>query len=496
MNPILPEQYGDISAYELLSAASLGHIAFDHRLLHCLLDEPPRTLPDIVRFANEPERTNDRVDVGEALEHIFAACPTPEALPFLLRRLREEEEAPEILISAISRLGAFAIPVLIRAFEESGRDAGDIPFVLATMGARDSRIVDALVRLFDEEPEHAVFCLSLYGGPDAKDALQQKLQALPAEEDELRQEIKAAIRDMPEEGRPAQDEEFNIWEHFPEEADPDLWPLPENELAAFLDSPNAAHRLAAVNCCEELPELAAEQRDRLLGMARGDSDARVRGACWSCLELHVAEPFVIEEMQQRLSEPGIHHEELAGLVLALAGDAYDERVRQGILRLYETPESRAAALGSMWRSQDSRFGSYFSRHLEDRNVETRRQAILGVGHFGLSSEIGRLRISLEDEDLREDALYAYAMAAPGLGSRSQARWFFRRVAEAVGDLTEEEEFLVMDAIDTRLDKLGMKPVFVREEEKEWPAPYTTRKVGRNEPCPCGSGKKFKRCCGA
>jgi preprotein translocase subunit SecA len=22
------------------------------------------------------------------------------------------------------------------------------------------------------------------------------------------------------------------------------------------------------------------------------------------------------------------------------------------------------------------------------------------------------------------------------------------------------------------------------------------KVGRNDPCPCGSGKKFKRCCGA
>jgi uncharacterized protein len=22
------------------------------------------------------------------------------------------------------------------------------------------------------------------------------------------------------------------------------------------------------------------------------------------------------------------------------------------------------------------------------------------------------------------------------------------------------------------------------------------KVGRNDPCPCGSGKKFKKCCGA
>jgi tetratricopeptide (TPR) repeat protein len=29
-----------------------------------------------------------------------------------------------------------------------------------------------------------------------------------------------------------------------------------------------------------------------------------------------------------------------------------------------------------------------------------------------------------------------------------------------------------------------------------PAPPTKQKVGRNEPCPCGSGKKFKKCCGA
>jgi hypothetical protein len=28
-----------------------------------------------------------------------------------------------------------------------------------------------------------------------------------------------------------------------------------------------------------------------------------------------------------------------------------------------------------------------------------------------------------------------------------------------------------------------------------PAARTRRKVGRNEPCPCGSGKKYKHCCG-
>ena len=25
--------------------------------------------------------------------------------------------------------------------------------------------------------------------------------------------------------------------------------------------------------------------------------------------------------------------------------------------------------------------------------------------------------------------------------------------------------------------------------------HSTPKIGRNEPCPCGSGKKYKKCCG-
>ena len=28
-----------------------------------------------------------------------------------------------------------------------------------------------------------------------------------------------------------------------------------------------------------------------------------------------------------------------------------------------------------------------------------------------------------------------------------------------------------------------------------PKPASSSKVGRNEPCPCGSGNKFKKCCG-
>ncbi len=37
------------------------------------------------------------------------------------------------------------------------------------------------------------------------------------------------------------------------------------------------------------------------------------------------------------------------------------------------------------------------------------------------------------------------------------------------------------------------PGYPRHDRAE---PRRSAKVGRNEPCPCGSGRKFKKCCGA
>ena len=35
-----------------------------------------------------------------------------------------------------------------------------------------------------------------------------------------------------------------------------------------------------------------------------------------------------------------------------------------------------------------------------------------------------------------------------------------------------------------------------EDNENKPQFDTTKKIGRNDPCPCGSGKKYKKCCGA
>ena len=34
-----------------------------------------------------------------------------------------------------------------------------------------------------------------------------------------------------------------------------------------------------------------------------------------------------------------------------------------------------------------------------------------------------------------------------------------------------------------------------EDNENKPQIDTTQKIGRNDPCPCGSGKKYKKCCG-
>jgi preprotein translocase subunit SecA len=45
-----------------------------------------------------------------------------------------------------------------------------------------------------------------------------------------------------------------------------------------------------------------------------------------------------------------------------------------------------------------------------------------------------------------------------------------------------------------------RQVRLNYNREEGVAPVQTvrrgRKVGRNEPCPCGSGRKYKKCCGA
>jgi uncharacterized protein YecA (UPF0149 family) len=53
--------------------------------------------------------------------------------------------------------------------------------------------------------------------------------------------------------------------------------------------------------------------------------------------------------------------------------------------------------------------------------------------------------------------------------------------------------------DARLNELAslykaMETPVVTPETEKHSNPAKTRKIGRNDPCPCGSGLKYKHCC--
>ncbi len=55
--------------------------------------------------------------------------------------------------------------------------------------------------------------------------------------------------------------------------------------------------------------------------------------------------------------------------------------------------------------------------------------------------------------------------------------------------TRSGEVMPLEEVEYRIRE-GEDPVFF----KQVPYQKTRPKTGRNDPCPCGSGIKFKRCC--
>ena len=58
------------------------------------------------------------------------------------------------------------------------------------------------------------------------------------------------------------------------------------------------------------------------------------------------------------------------------------------------------------------------------------------------------------------------------------------------------EYFVPDDEDTFQDTIDEPEKPAKPRITYYDQPYIAeKKVGRNDPCPCGSGKKYKKCCG-
>ena len=68
------------------------------------------------------------------------------------------------------------------------------------------------------------------------------------------------------------------------------------------------------------------------------------------------------------------------------------------------------------------------------------------------------------------------------------------------EATQLQRYLAELMEKTQIDYKEIEKIMFRgvpkDERREAEPVRTSLKIGRNEPCPCESGKKYKKCCGA
>ncbi|HEY7307452.1 MAG TPA: hypothetical protein VH601_25230 [Bryobacteraceae bacterium] len=467
-----PDKLLEFSPAEVLEAATRGHLGLDHRFLHAILDRPAESLPAVVAFG-ERDRSKDALDIAFELIAFFRQWKAPEGVPFLVRYIEEDpENVPDEAMEALVEIGRPALDPLLELYQKLDEsEGGEVAFVLANLRVRDPRILELLLGRMDYDFSDALLLLGMYGDPAAIEPIEQFALKLGDNETELKKETTDTVRMLEQAAaQPATvtaeelpTEAFDIWEQYPERADLPVDMLDEDERVQLLDHPVPSVRAAAANSFFNR-ELTPEQRKKLLMLAGADGSEDVRARAWEALIDSTEHSEVVEAMLAALRKPGLSEVERGGLLVGLSAEADRNEVRAAIAELYNAPEGRAKALEAMWRSMHPSFRDYFSKHLGDPDLEVRRGAIWGVGYYAIRSELDRIRKFFEDEDLRSDAIFAYALALPGEISRGRMKGLLARIEKDARGLSEIEEELVKAALDERLMLAGKEPVFRQQED--------------------------------
>ena len=122
----------------------------------------------------------------------------------------------------------------------------------------------------------------------------------------------------------------------------------------------------------------------------------------------------------------------------------------------------------------------------------KKEAELGIENMRQVEMIASLRAldtlwveHLENmESLRESVrLRAYGQRDPLVEYKKEGHIMFK-------ELLDNYEKLVINSIMRAGININVKP-----EEKRQTITQGVKEIGRNDPCPCGSGKKYKKCCG-
>ncbi len=180
------------------------------------------------------------------------------------------------------------------------------------------------------------------------------------------------------------------------------------------------------------------------------------------------EEWDIESLKNRIYETFFFHIDLGEIDFkSITKAGLLDRVRTGVMAAYEAKEKE--------------FGETL------RNIER---------YIALSSLDAHWKEHLLSLDhLREGiGLRGYGQKDPLREYQRESFDLFLEMLDRVNTDTVQKLFAIQPARHEEEMKMEGPVIFFNRGEDETPS-QSWRKIGRNDPCPCGSGKKYKRCCG-
>ncbi len=137
-------------------------------------------------------------------------------------------------------------------------------------------------------------------------------------------------------------------------------------------------------------------------------------------------------------------------------------------------------------------------HLQAREKELGAETLRDLERFILLRVVDAKWMDHLDamDQLRQGiGLRAYGNADPLVEYRFEAYNMFQEMIDSIQEDVVRYLYRV-NLVPAREERRPRQVVENRGEEEQRPQPVRVQQqVGRNDPCPCGSGKKYKRCCG-
>lgn len=458
-----PSQYHSAAIADLIAQAALGRVGIDQRWLVALTSRPDQAAPALVEFGLNPP-DDSRLQLDTDVLNLLATFPGAGGLDYVCSLLRDGfTEIPESMLAITRRAGSAAVDALIELYRELEEDASsEVAFLLAGLGLRDPRILEIILERLEFDMEDGAMLLGLYGDPAGIPALEKLSIELGKN-----REIDFALEQLRMSNGVALEPEIDFLSDYPAVAGPEFEVLDDDEIVEFATThEDESVRLDALDVLEdlELPQSAVEP---LLALASGNDSPAVRAGAFRAL----ARLNQIEEVRA-LADATLNNTQVdlavraASLITLLPDSIAPVSLRAFVEEFLIHPASRADAVHAMWRSREAAYNTRFGTFLVDPDLAVRRQAVRGAGVCGDVTAVGKLRDLMMDDDLRKDAIFAYAMAVPSDISSSRVKSLYSRIEKEAGGLNRDEATSVGIALDMRLEAAGKDPVFFSSDDDD------------------------------